>query len=111
MERYKITYTFNTPLNYQVTQEKNLIPRSIYNESIKPKLMEIGELENELCSISKNNKRYKVIEFQIKSLKSTLKKQYGEYFTDQSTIWLSQYNNGIMYDYARNSILVKLEKS
>lgn len=110
MEKYKITYIFNTPLNYQVTQEKNLILRSVYDKDIKPILSKIGDLENELCSISKNNKKYKIIESQIKSFKFTLKREYGEFFTDQSNIWLSQYNNGIMHDYAGNPIKVRLEK-
>lgn len=81
---YKITYS-----DYGVSQHKNLISHDDYVNEVKPMLAEIARLEGILPRSKSNMKK-------VKELKSYIKEQYGdEYFTNNSPIWNSQFNNSI----------------
>lgn len=82
---YKIFYP-----EFNVSQVKNLISHNDYINDIKPKMAEIARLEA-IAPKSKTNER-KIAEF-----KKYIKDMFGsEYFTDNSPIWNSQFNNGKM---------------
>ena len=98
---YKIYYP-----EYNVSQVKNLISHNDYVNDIKPKLFEIARLEA-ITPKSKNNER------KIYELKKYIKDMFGsEYFTDNSPLWNSQFNNEkmVLTPQQGNEIVVKLFK-
>lgn len=98
---YKICYP-----DLNVTQTKNLISHEDYLNDIKTKQAEITRLE----AITPKSK---TISRKISDIKKELVDNYGaEYFTDNSPIWESQFNNGMMVlpHYQGGSINVKLLK-
>ena len=65
-----------------ITQTKNLISHDTYINLIKPKLIEIADLENELSKANKS--KIKEIKFKIKELKNSI--TIKDYFTTESPL-------------------------
>lgn len=85
LSAYKIFYP-----EFNVSQVKNLISHNDYINDIKPKMTEIARLEA-ITPKTKSNER------RIHELKTYIKSNFGsEYFTDDSPLWNSQFNNGKM---------------
>lgn len=84
-------------INNNVYQTKNLIKHEDYVEIIKPLYKEIISLESEQTKYGKKNKNFIEIENKIKNIKKYIKEEFGEeFFTDESPIYISSLNNGIM---------------
>lgn len=65
-------------------------------------------LELAQCQISKKNKKYKEFEKQINQIKHYISSTYGgSYFTNQSLLWKSQYENIIPKSWGNIKIIIK----
>lgn len=98
---YKIEYP-----DYNVIQFKGLISHDDFINDIKPTYNRIADIEKQQ-PLSKTSKA------KISELKRELKEKYGEhYMTDESPLWLSQFNDGIMdsLPWQGGKIKVKLTK-
>lgn len=94
--RYKITYPDYADGN-GMSQFKYLINSEDYIVDIKPKYLEIAFFEAEQTKYKKKHDKYKELDKKISNIKSYIKKTYGdEFFTNESPLYLSKYNNGIM---------------
>ena len=107
---YRITYP-----KYGVSQIKNLISHSDYENLYKRWNEQKQELELELSSLNKkkHTDRIKEISAEIKGIKKKLTDLFGnEFFTDKSPLWLSQKCGGnmLLSNYQGGIIEVKLEK-
>lgn len=93
---YKVTYPDYADGN-GMSQFKNLISHKDFVSDIKPKYCEIALLEAEQTKYKKKNDKYKELDKKISEIKSYIKKTYGEeFFTDESPLYMSKCNNGIM---------------
>ena len=91
------TYIITYPNNGNVKQKKNLISHYDYINVIKPSFAKILTLSSEQIKYGKKNKRYAEIECEIKGIKKMLNEKFGdEYFTDNSPLYNSIKNDGIM---------------
>ena len=107
---YRITYP-----KYGVSQIKNLISHSDYENIYKRWSDRKQELELEMSTLNKKKHADKIKELnsEIKGIKKKLNDLFGsEFFTDESPLWLSQKCGGNMFlsDYQGGVIEVKLEK-
>ena len=107
---YRIIYP-----KYGVSQIKNLISHSDYENIYKRWSDRKQELELEMSTLNKKKHADKIKELnsEIKGIKKKLNDLFGsEFFTDESPLWLSQKCGGNMFlsDYQGGVIEVKLEK-
>ena len=108
---YRITY----PGYNDTSQVKNLISHEAYEKTYKMWNGRKQDLEGELAELNKKKNPDKAAELrdEIKKCKTKIKELFGgEFFTDQSPIWLSQKTGGVMFlsDWQGSVIEVKLEK-
>lgn len=91
--KYLIIY----PEKGMVEQKKNLISHEDYLNIIKPSFSKIISLSSEQIKFGRKNKRFLEIENEISNIKKEIKDNFGEeYFTDNSPLFNSIKNNGIM---------------
>lgn len=107
---YRITYP-----KYGVSQVKNLISHTDYENIYKKWSDKKQELELEISNLNKKKHADKIEELsiEIKNIKTKLLNFFGsEFFTDASPIWLSQKCGGnmLLSNYQGGIIEVKLEK-
>jgi len=107
---YRITYP-----KYGVSQVKNLIAHSDYENIYKRWNDKKQELELEISNLNKKKHADKIKELsiEVKNIKTKLLNFFGsEFFTDASPIWLSQKCGGnmLLSNYQGGIIEVKLEK-
>ena len=107
---YRITYP-----KYGVSQVKNLIAHSDYENIYKRWNDKKQELELEISNLNtkKHADKIKELSIEVKNIKTKLLNFFGsEFFTDASPIWLSQKCGGnmLLSNYQGGIIEVKLEK-
>ena len=107
---YRITYP-----KYGVTQVKNLISHTDYENIYKKWTERKQELELEISSLNKkkHSDEIKKLSDEVKNIKSKLTNFFGtEFFTDESPIWLSQKCGGnmLLSPWQGNVIEVIIEK-
>ena len=107
---YRITYP-----KYGVSQVKNLIAHSDYENIYKKWNERKQELETEITGLNKKKHQDKIKELnrEIKGIKNKLLNFFGsEFFTDESPLWLSQKCGGNMFlsNWQGGVIEVRLEK-
>ena len=107
---YRIIYP-----SYGVTQVKNLISHTDYENIYKRWNEKKQELELEISSLNKKKHADKIKELntEIKNIKTKLLNLFGsEFFTDESPIWLSQKCGGnmLLSPWQGGVIEVKLEQ-
>jgi hypothetical protein len=89
MKRYKITYPGG------VSQEKNLVERSLYDEVIKPIDQTLYKVESMLAETNAKKKKELVEDLRHtrKKIKSVLS-SFGEYFVSDSPLGQAMMNGG-----------------
>lgn len=107
---YRITYP-----KYGVSQVKNLISHTDYENVYKTWNERKQELELELSSLNrkKHADKAKELSQEIKNIKAKLLNLFGsEFFTDESPIWISQKYGGnmLLSPWQGNVIEVIVEK-
>lgn len=107
---YRITYP-----GYGMSQVKNLISHEDYVNIYKTWTERKQELEAELASVNKKKHPDQALELkkEIGAIKAKLSEMFGgEFFTDQSPIWLSNKTGSAMYlsEWQGGVIDVQLEK-
>ena len=114
MEKVLGTYRITYP-SYGVSQVKNLISHTDYENIYKRWNEKKQELELEISGLNKkkHSDKIKELNIEIKNIKTKLLNLFGsEFFTDESPIWLSQKCGGnmLLSPWQGGVIEVKLEQ-
>lgn len=91
---YKISYP-----KYMVSHVKNLVSHEVYANEYKVMDVERVSLETEASNVNrkKHQDKYNSLMKQASNIKKELKEMFGgEWFTDKSPLWTSQFNGGFM---------------